>query len=124
MSVECESGSNRATWSFLHEGIGDYHLHPTTIQQIDGVKFKSLGRVNLGNADKKSLVEDVQKIEIVIGLRKVKREGTLGENPFLASGYIRDEGRIYRFDVGGYYVNSRIRRAFIQVPDKILRAFR
>ena len=119
-SIEYDEDTlKRAEWGLFNECIGGYHLHPASIRPKDEMQGIYHKRVCLSDADSESVKDG--KIEIVISLRKVKKEGKLkNENPFLVSGYIKD-GSIYRFDIGGYYRNGRIRRAEIKVPKSILR---
>lgn len=116
----------RASWGLLYEKLGEYHSHITTIIQRNNEKYINPARVALSVGDKYQLKENPQDIEVITGLREVSRAGKFSENPFLAKGHIRENGRIYRVDVGGYYYIPKIgfRRAKIEVSKRIRKLIR
>lgn len=120
-SCDPEDGSSRAYWSLFNSHIGGYHSHiPSRVQKC-GERFMEHGRVYIGEIDKERF-EHENHIEIVVATKRVNEARKLkNENPYIVSGYIEDERTIYKFDIGGYYKNSRIRRAEIEVPRKLLR---
>ena len=85
---------------------------------------KSPGRVYMSKYDIQGLRESPKLIEVVVGLRKVGKKGEISDNHYLVSGYISGDYGLYRFDLGGYYLDGRIRKAVMQVPEKVLKMVR
>ena len=123
-SMNPQSGSIRADWSLFNEQIGSYHLHPHGRKQKNHIRKTIPGKIYLSKIDRKNLKEDRDKIEIITSLNEVKRKTKLSINPFLISGYIEDDGQKYRFDMGSYINNGRIRRCLIEVSPKATRLVR
>ena len=117
-------GSERSDWKLYNEQIGGYHSHPRGRVQENGIRKIEDGKVVPGKRDKRNLKEDQGKIEIITSLKRVKRKINLSENPFIVSGYIDNNGEVYRFDMGSYVYNGRIRRCFVKVSPKALRLVR
>ncbi len=122
-SSDFEVNPARTDFSLISEKLGDYHSHPTSRAQVNGIRRKWPGQVYLSEGDRKDF-EGKDRIEIVVGLRHLKRKSVLEENPLLTSGYIEYQGRIYRFDIGGYYRDRGFRRAIMRVPRKVLKQLR
>lgn len=112
-------GCERSGWTLFTDYIGGFHLHPRARVQKKGNRKINNGLIYMSKQDKKIFNEN-HHIELVVTLNPVlKTERLKNENPYLVSGYIYANG-VFRFNVGGYYYNSGVRRAEIVVPEKIL----
>ncbi len=123
-SVIPQEGSLRVDWSLQSDCIGGYHLHPYGRQQKDYCLRTKQGKVYVSKTDKKGLREEQGKIEIVTTLNPVKRKTKLSENPFLVSGFIDDDGKSYKFEMGSYIYTNRLRRCEMKVSSRALKLVR
>jgi len=123
-SIYCDDETEkRCKMPVITENIGDFHSHiPYRILQNDGLRTEMPGEYRISETDEKELSPD--KISLIVGLKKVKKMGLLVDDPFLISGYLRDNKILYRIDMGGYYFNKRKRRAILKTPKKALKMIR
>ena len=124
-SVQTDNGSRkRSEFSLFYKKIGEYHSHVTSIMQKNGEKYEDIARVKFSKSDKEFLKESPKNIELVIAIRKIEvKKKISNDNPMLISFYV-GKNEIYRVDIGGYYcdpLNSKIRRASLDAPEKVLR---
>jgi hypothetical protein len=112
--------------TIVGESIGSFHSH-TYLRKRNGEA--EYGQVYMGNVDKKDLDEYLDKIEIIVALNPAQRWSPLTVGDFLASGCFEYRGRLYRFQMGVYYIeptnngNGRVRRSRISVPMRELRNY-
>ncbi len=106
----------------ITENIGDYHSHIPCVMQRGGLRIETPGEYRPSKEDERGLCPD--RINLIIGLKKIKKMGMLVDNPFLISGYLRDNKIIYRINIAGYYFNGKKRRAIIKSSKKTLKLIR
>jgi len=119
-SCETLDGGERSGHYFFYPEIGDFHSHPTSRKQKNGIRKKDPGRVYLSkNCDVPSLKETPKLISVVISVKRTKDNYFLKKSPYKLSVYLDDDGKTYRFDIGGYYFdNNKVRKARIVVSKR------
>ncbi|HDK41838.1 MAG TPA: hypothetical protein ENG87_00550 [Candidatus Pacearchaeota archaeon] len=80
--------------------------------------------ISLSEEDKEDLKEWGNNISLIMALKETPRITRLGNNPFLLTGHIRDNGSIYRIEIGAFYYNGRMRKALIKADKKVLDSIR
>jgi len=115
---------SRDEWSFQGNYIGDYHSHVCLRGTYEGIRLPMLPKPNFSQADLKDVKAGTTQIELVIAIKKVKNLGRINNNPRLISGYILDKKNLCRFDIAACYYNSVIRRAELEISDKMRRLIR
>jgi len=98
-------------FEFKDKVLGTFHSH-IPVREEEGLS-------KLSKEDKKDMEHN--RIDLLIGIKRIKKEGIIKENPYLISWYPRDNGQIYRADMKGYYLNKRMRRAILKAPKDIFK---
>ncbi len=111
------SGCERGDIDILSKNIGGYHSHTM-------FRKSHITRVSMSSTDVEYLKETPENIEIVIGVKKAKIKRKRKNNPLIKACYISENGSLYKFEVGGYYLDKGLKRAEIIVPKKVLNQFK
>ncbi len=92
-------------------GVGHYHSHLRVREKRNGSSIYSAGRVYLSITDKESIINNyVNAIELVIAMNSTERVSSIRVTPHTIRGCFLDDKKIYRVEIGGYYLDESLRK--------------
>ncbi len=121
-SIILDINDKKPKFVLLDEFIGDFHSHIESRVQKNNVRVNTKGKVSFSSLDRETFGIYPINTSLVVALNKIKKKNKVSNNnPFLISGYVEDNSKVYKFDIGAYWKNYRIRRAKIKTDPKMLK---